>query len=102
MAEGYTRRRAYDPESFDGDGRVIQRGRIRELFQGRQYAGRGAQRQETYPGDREIRGASGITVQFHYLDLGEANDLIAQNVPLLSVWIPDAIARDSLIQPQGG
>jgi len=102
MAEGHTRRRAYDPELIDGDGTVIQRGTIKELFQGRQYAGRGAQRQETYPGDREIRGASGITVQLHYLDLFEANDLIAQNVPLLSVWIPDAIARDSLIQPQGG
>jgi len=101
MAEGHRRRRAYDPEVIDNGGRVIQRGSIRELFQGRQYAGRGNQRQETYPGDREVRGPQGITVQLSYLDLGEQNDLVAENVPHLAVWIPANMARDTLIQPQG-
>ncbi len=102
MAEGNRRRRAYDPEVIDNDGRVIRRGSIRELFQGKQYAGTGAQRQETYPGDRDVRGALGITVQLHYLDLGEPNELVAGNVPQLAVWIPAAMARDTLLQPQGG
>jgi hypothetical protein len=102
MAEGNRRRRAYDAEVIDNEGRVIQRGSIRELFQGKQYAGTGNRRQETYPGDREVRGARGITVQLNYLDLGEQNDLVAENVPHLAVWIPAAMARDTLLQPQGG
>lgn len=102
MAEANCRRRAYDPEVIDDEGRVIQRGKIRELFQGKQYAGRGDQRQETYPGDRGVRGDSGITVHMNYLDLGDANNIIAENVPHLAVWIPASMARDTLLQPQGG
>ncbi|HUY88935.1 MAG TPA: Z1 domain-containing protein [Pirellulales bacterium] len=102
MAEGHRRRRAYDPEVIDNDGRVSQRGSIRELFQGKQYAGRGNQRQETYPGDREVRGTQGITVQLSYLDLGEQNNIVAENVPHLNIWIPADMARDTFIQPQGG
>ena len=102
MAEGHCRRRAYDPEVIDDEGRVTQRGRIRELFQGRQYAGRGDQRHLTYPGDREIKTPHCITVQLSYLDLGEADNLVAENIPHLAVWVPGGIARDTLIQPQGG
>ena len=101
MGEGNRRRRVYDAEVIDSDGTIIQPGRIRELFQGRQYAGRGDERHETYPGDREVRGLDGITVQLSYLDLGEQNNLVAQNVPHIAVWVPDSMARDSLLQPQG-
>jgi hypothetical protein len=89
MAEGNTRRRRYEHE------------RINQLFQGRQYAGQGAQRVLTYPGDREVRGRQGITIQLSYLDLGEINSLIATSVPHLAVWVPAAMARDTLWQPQG-
>jgi hypothetical protein len=101
MGSGTRRRRGYQPEEFDDRGNVTSPGAIKELFQGRQYAGRGDQRRITYPGDREIRGATGITVQISYLDLGEPHELIAENVPHLAVWIPSHIARDTLIQPQG-
>src|SRR5262249_38760917 len=91
MAEGTPRRRSY------------QNDRIAQLFQGRQYATQGGRRVVTYPGDREVRGPRGITVQMSYLDLGDdPNTLIAQNVPHLAVWVPGNMARDTLHQPQGG
>lgn len=101
MAEGNRRRRGYDPEIVDDRGNVTRQGAIKELFQGRQYAGRGDQKRQTYSGDREVRGTAGITVQMSYLDLGEANELLAENVPHLAIWIPANMARDTLQQPQG-
>jgi hypothetical protein len=89
MAEGHRRRRSYQ------DDKIVQ------LFQGRQYASQGGQRTVTYPGDREVRAPQGLTVQMSYLDLGEA-DLIAENVPHVVIWVPAEVARDSLLQPQGG
>lgn len=86
MAGGKRQRRGYEND------------KIKELFQGRQYA----QNQLTYPGDREVRGSAGISVQLRYLDLGEPNALVAENVPHLAMWIPNDIARDVLQQPQGG
>ena len=89
-----------------GNGQRRQRGyendRIKQLFQGRQYATLNGERVVTYPGDREVRAPQGLTVQMSYLDIGEPGSLIAENVPHIAVWIPGAIARDSLIQPQGG
>ncbi len=90
MAEGQPRRRDYQ------DDQIVQ------LFQGRQFAMINGVRDTTYPGDREVRAPNGITVQMGYLDLGQPNALIAQNVPHLAVWIPASMARDRLSQPQGG
>jgi hypothetical protein len=90
MAEGNRRRRGYEDD------------KIKQLFQGEQFAGLGNQRHMTYPGDRDIRGPQGITVQMSYLDLGEANALIAEDVPHIAVWVPADMARDTLQQPQGG
>ena len=101
LAEGHRRRRGYEPEEFDDDGNVTKQGAIKELFQGRQYAGRGDQRHLTYPGDREVRGNTGLTVHMSYLDLGEPDALIADNVPHVAVYVPAALARDTLQQPQG-
>jgi hypothetical protein len=89
MAEGQRRHRSYQDDQ------------ISYLFQGRQYANPGGQRVLTYPGDREVRGAEGITVQMSYLDLGEPDALIAENVPHIAVWVPAAMARDTVFQPQG-
>ncbi|MBL9045468.1 MAG: hypothetical protein JNM83_27920 [Myxococcales bacterium] len=85
MGSGKRRRRGYADD------------RIKELFQGRQYAsGR-----ITYPGDREVRG-NGVTIQMSYLDLGQRDaPLIAENVPHLAVWVPASMARDGVSQPQG-
>jgi hypothetical protein len=89
MAEGVRRRRDYQDD------------RIRQLFQGRQYATQGGERIITYPGDRDIRSPQGITLQISYLDLGEQGSLIAENIPIIAVWVPADIARDTLLQPQG-
>ncbi len=89
MAEGQGRRRSYQDDQ------------IAQLFQGRQYATQRGQRVVTYPGDREIRGDQGVTVQINYLDLGEPNALVAENVPHIAVWVPAAMTRDTVDQPQG-
>jgi hypothetical protein len=90
MAEGHPRRRGY------------QDGKIKELFQGVQYATQNGRRVITYPGDRRIRADQGIRVQMSYLDLGEPTGLIASNVPHIAVWVPPEMSRDIVSQPQGG
>lgn len=86
MGSGERRRRRYTDNAID------------QLFQGVQYDKQG----ETYPGDRKIRAPQGITVQLSNLDLGEPNALIAENLPMIAVWVPAALAQDVLMQPQGG
>lgn len=91
MASGERRRRDY------------QDGKIEQLFQGVQYD---SQRRVTYPGDRKIRADSGITVQVSYLDLGARgaprSQLLAEDVPMIAVWVPAVLAQDAVVQPQGG
>jgi hypothetical protein len=87
MAIGDRRRRDYENNQ------------IEQLFQGVQYD---SQRQVTYPGDRKVVASQGITVQMSYLDLGKPNTLIAQNVPMIAVWVPAVLAHDAVVQPQGG
>jgi len=90
MAEGQPRRRDYQ------DDKIVQ------LFQGRQYAVINGVRDISYPGDREVRSANGLTVQIGYLDLGQPNALVGSNIPHLAIWVPAGMARDTLLQPQGG
>jgi hypothetical protein len=90
MAEGHSRHRGYQDDQ------------ISYLFQGRQFATQGGERVETYPGDRAVRSPNGISIQMSYLDLGERVSLVAENVPHLAVWVPAELARDTLLQPQGG
>jgi Z1 domain len=87
MASGDRRRRDYENNQ------------IEQLFQGVQYDKR---RQVTYPGDRKILADQGITVQVSYLDLGKPNAMIAENVPMIAVWVPAALGQDAVVQPQGG
>jgi hypothetical protein len=90
MGEGHSRRRDYAE------------GRISELFQGQQYAQGPNGRVTTYPGDRHVREEAGLTLQLGYLSFGPRNGpLIAENIPHFAAWVPAAMARDSLWQPQG-
>jgi hypothetical protein len=86
MAEGEARRR-------DQEG-----GKIKQLFQGRQYDVQGV----TYNGDRAVKDDNVLSIQLHYVDIGSADALVAQNVPLVAVWVPAAMAQDVVRQPQGG
>ena len=88
MAQGDTRSRAYE------------NGKIQQLFQGRQSDSQGP----TYPGDRDVKTPDRISVQLVYLHLTEGTRgvRIADDVPLVAVWVPGAIAQDAIRQPQGG
>jgi len=88
MAQGDTRSRAYEKD------------KIQQLFQGRQSDSQGM----TYPGDREIKTDDRISVQLVYLHLteGARGPRIAEDVPLVAIWVPAAIAQDAIRQPQGG
>lgn len=90
MSDGEPRRRAYEDD------------KIEQLFQGRQYATENGQKVMTYPGDRGVCVARGLTIQMGYLNLGSKDALIARNIPHLAVWVPSDMARDTLSQPQGG
>jgi hypothetical protein len=92
-----------------GNGAIRARGYsndgIDQPFQGAQYAQQpGGGRQQTYPGDREIRAAAGASVQLQYLTLhekGNPANILAQNVPFIAVYIPPNMAQDEVQQPQG-
>jgi hypothetical protein len=87
IAGGHRIRRGYEND------------RIKQLFQGAQYDTQGM----TYPGDREIKVAGHISLQLRYLTLGELNQpAVAENVPHVAVWVPGQMARDTVLQPQGG
>lgn len=66
---------------------------IDQLFQGRS---------SNYPGDREVRETSGVTVQIHIVSPTRGKLVIAKNVPAIAVWIPKELGADWLVQDQGG
>ena len=94
MGNGQTRARGYSNNNID------------QPFQGAQYAQQpGGGRQRTYPGDRDVREATGISVQLQYLTLHEAGNnanILAQDVPFIAIYIPPEMAQDQVQQPQGG
>ena len=84
MSGGRVRRRSVDSS-----------GEIKNLFQGANYDGS----EMTYPGDRNIRAASGLSIQIHTLLVrSEDGSEIASNVPALAVWVPSDMATDWLVQ----
>ena len=88
-----------------GSGQRRQRGyendHIKQLFQGRQYPTLNGEQVVTYPGDqRSVRFRDDRSDEL--LGHSRAGNLIAENVPHVTVWITGAMARDSLIRPQGG
>jgi hypothetical protein len=77
-------------------------GHIDEPFQGAQYAQR--PRVQTYPGDRAIRTATGLSVQIRYITLGPPRTpsvVTAANVPFIAIHVPPEMAQDEVRQPQG-
>ena len=57
-------------------------------------------RGEVYPGDRAIRDDDNVTVQIHTLKLMRDKQEVAQNVPVLAVWVPARLARAWIAQDQ--
>jgi hypothetical protein len=56
------------------------------------------QRGQIYPGDRALRDDDNVSVQIHTLDLTRNNNVVAENVPVVAVWVPARLARAWLAQ----
>lgn len=83
---------------------VSDSGEISNLFQGESPVSPRNLRGSVYPGDRNIHHPSQVTIQFHSLDLTDTRGgrVVAQNVPVLAVWIPSRIGENWLVQEVQG
>ena len=80
----------------DAKGRI---GSIRRLFQGPTRA-RGRRRDYTYPGDMKYQNTDRVTVQIHCYDLERDGNTIAQDMPVVAVWVPRRMGMSWLVQQQ--
>jgi hypothetical protein len=77
---------------------VDENGGVPNLYQGESPVYPLEQRGRVYPGDRAIRDDDNVTVQIRTLDLTRSGNVVAQNVPVVSVWVPARLARAWLSQ----
>lgn len=84
---------------------VNERDEVETLFQGA-YPDEGTERGQIYPGDRRIRSADGLTIQIHNLEIRKGpptnRETIANNIPLVAVFVPSEMAEAWIVQPQDG
>lgn len=66
---------------------------IKALFQGRNPGANGK-----YEGDAVFGAGDRISVQIHLIDLEFDNELVAEQVPVLAVWVPSRIAEGWYVQ----
>ena len=81
---------------------VMGNGEIRNLFQGAFPVDPPEERGTVYPGDRWIRDEDRVTVQIHLVDLTQDEEVVAERVPVVAVWIPKRLGGSWIIQPQPG
>ena len=74
-------------------------GQIKNIFQGA-YPVQRERRGEIYPGDMSIRNEHNVTVQIHTLDLTLDDEIEQENVPVVTVWIPERIHGTVITQHQ--
>ena len=79
---------------------IDENGEIPNLFQGEAPVYPRDQRGEVYHGDRAIHDDDNVTIQIHALDLTRDDRVVAQNVPVLAVWVPARLARAWIAQDQ--
>ena len=82
MSRGQARNRSLDNKKNE----------VVRLFQGRNG--------NIYPGDRNKKTPSRVTIQIHRLNLKRENGAILLDVPTLAIWIPKGISPDSIVQNQ--
>ena len=81
--------------------RIDENGVVANLFQGEAPVYPRERRGEVYPGDRAIRDNANVTIQIHTLDLTREDRVVAENVPVLVVWVPERLARSWIaLDPQ--
>ena len=92
----YRMRPRYSPRR-----RVNDDGRVLELQQGPTRSNSGDGQRYSYPGDLEFRVQDQVTVQVHHIDLIDEDDnVVARDVPVLAVWVPDRMGQNLLVQEQ--
>jgi hypothetical protein len=84
MSPGEERERSVDDDD-----------QIPNLFQGANPA-------TSYPGDRAIRGVSGLTVQIHTVTIKRQGMRLMSNVPTVAIWVPREMSRQWLVQEELG
>lgn len=80
-----------------------QNGEIENIFQGANPSEPGPKQGSIYPGDREIK--QGVTIQIHRLNVLQdrrTRQIVADDVPVVAVWLPSEVASDMVLQNQGG
>ncbi len=77
-------------------------GEIANLYQGAYPVQPLNQRGEIYPGDMAIGRGENVAIQIHRIDLTKnRSEVIATDVPVLAVWVPERFARGWVVQDQG-
>ena len=89
MSPGRQRRR-----SVKGDGKIL------NLFQGAAPVNPPKFRGSIYPGDRSICKLEEVTFQVHFVDLIQNDTCVAENVPIIAVWIPRRMELSWVTQDQ--
>ena len=89
MSPKFRRRRAVDDN-----------GRIRNLFQGAAPVHPPELRGSIYPGDLAIHEPEDVTVQVHFIELLQNDEIVAENVPVVALWIPRRMELTWLAQVQ--
>ena len=79
---------------------IDENGEVSNLFQGEAPVHPVERRGKVYPGDRAIRDDDNVTIQIHILDLTRDDHVVAENVPVLAVWVPARLARAWIVQDQ--
>lgn len=83
---------------------VTAEGKILNLFQGAYPVAPKDKQGSIYPGDLSIHAPDTVTVQIHHLRLTQgkapAKKVVAENVPLVAIWVPRRLAKPWLIQDQ--
>jgi Z1 domain len=87
MSGGRTRQRGVDDN-----------GEVTNLYQGENPVLPRNQRGRIYPGDRAIRDVGNVSVQIHTLELTHNDVPVADNVTVLTVWVPSRLAEGWLAQ----
>jgi hypothetical protein len=73
-------------------------GEVTNLYQGANPVYPREQRGRIYPGDHAIHSNDSVTIQIHTLDLTRNDAVVAENVPVIAVWVPARLARAWLVQ----
>jgi Z1 domain len=81
----------------DSSGRISS---IRRLFQGPTRIATGGSRQYSYPGDMAFRDTERVSVQIHRYDLRRDGHIVAQQMPVIAVWVPARLRLDWIVQHQ--